>query len=76
MSQIAAGEFKAKCLQLMERVRRTREEITITKFGRPVAKLVPSNEPLRKPLFGFLKGQATYRDDLIRPTGERWSADA
>lgn len=76
MLQIGAGEFKAKCLKLMERVLRTREEIVITKFGKPVARLVPPDKPVGKLLFGFLKGSATLQDDLVRPTGEKWSADA
>ena len=37
--EIAAGQFKAQCLQLMDQVKLTHEEIIITKHGRPVAKL-------------------------------------
>ena len=36
---IAAGEFKAKCLHLLDEVQQTRKEIVITKRGRPVARL-------------------------------------
>ena len=39
--QIAAGEFKAKCLHLLDEVRQSRKEIVITKRGRAVARLVP-----------------------------------
>jgi prevent-host-death family protein len=39
--QIAAGEFKAKCLHLLDEVRQSRQEIVITKRGRAVARLVP-----------------------------------
>ena len=42
--QIAAGEFKAKCLQLMDKVNIHAEEIVITKHGKPVAKLVPIDQ--------------------------------
>ena len=38
---IAAGEFKAKCLKLMDEVQATGQEIIITKHGKPVAKLAP-----------------------------------
>ena len=41
MKTIAAGEFKARCLKIMDRVNATREPVLITKKGRPVAKLVP-----------------------------------
>ena len=42
--QIAAGEFKAKCLHLLDEVQRSRKEILITKRGRPVARLLPVDE--------------------------------
>ena len=40
-STIAAGEFKARCLQLLDAVAASGEPLTITKRGRPVARLVP-----------------------------------
>ena len=36
-----AGEFKAKCLKLMDEVNETSATIVITKRGRPVSRLVP-----------------------------------
>lgn len=72
---ISAGEFKARCLKLMEDVRSRREEIVITKYGKPVAKLVPIDEKdLPKP-FGFMKGTVVIKEDIVRPIGERWEAD-
>ena len=41
---IKASEFKAKCLQLMDEVAETGDEIVITKNGRPVSRLVPYRE--------------------------------
>jgi prevent-host-death family protein len=38
--KMAAAEFKATCLELMDRVASTGEEVVITKRGKPVAKLV------------------------------------
>ena len=54
--RIAAGAFKARCLELMDRVRETGAEYVITKHGRPVAKLVAVVERAREPLFGSMKG--------------------
>jgi prevent-host-death family protein len=51
-----AAEFKAKCLELMDRVRETGGEYVVTKHGKPFAKLVPYTEPTRKSFFGSLKG--------------------
>jgi len=72
---IPAGEFKAKCLQLMDKVARTREPIVITKRGRPVAKLVPADEPRpAAPLFGYMAGTAELRGDIVQTPRLEWSA--
>lgn len=70
---IAAGKFKAKCLQLLDEVAESRSELTITKHGKPVAKLVPI--PSGKPLFGAMKGSVLKAEDLIAPLGVEWDAD-
>jgi prevent-host-death family protein len=54
--QVSAAEFKATCLELMERVRETGGEYVVTKHGKPVAKLVPYTEPARASFFGSMKG--------------------
>jgi prevent-host-death family protein len=54
---LAAAEFKARCLELMDRVRETGAEYVITKHGRPVARLVPCKPSLkRRRLFASMKG--------------------
>lgn len=70
-----AGEFKARCLEVMDRVKLKRTEVIVTKHGKPVARLVPmeSNGP---ELFGFLAGSVTYHADIVGPTGEVWDAEA
>ena len=42
--KIPAGKFKAECLQVMEKVRKTRRKITITKRNVPIAQLGPIDE--------------------------------
>lgn len=74
--QMPAGQFKAKCLQLMDDVQKHHEEIIITKFGKPVAKLVPLERKPAKSIYGFLKGSVTIQGDIVKPTGEKWEADA
>jgi prevent-host-death family protein len=44
-----ATEFKAKCLAVIDRVRSSREPVTITKHGRPVARLVPETDETEQP---------------------------
>lgn len=73
--EIPAGEFKAKCLKLMEKVARSREPIVITKRGKAVAKLVPVDEPgPRRPLFGYMAGTAEIRGDIVDVPEMEWAA--
>lgn len=71
---IAAGEFKAHCLKLLDEVAKRREPVVITKRGKPMAKLVPIAPPERA-LFGALAGSVLNDDDLVTPIGEDWHAD-
>lgn len=71
---VSAAEFKTHCLQLMDQVRQERSEVIVTKYGRPVAKLVPYEEEPVSP-FGWLRGTVTIHGDIIGPTGEVWEAD-
>ncbi len=69
-----AGQFKAKCLKVMERVRRTRRRIIITKRNIPVAQLVPIDEK-EIAAFGKLKGTIHFKGDIITPIDEGWDAN-
>ena len=71
---IPAGEFKAKCLHIMDEVNKSRQSIIITKRGKPVAKLIPFSEEKLK-LFGKLKGSMTLLTDIMQPLDDVWSVD-
>ena len=75
MKKIAAGEFKAHCLSLMEDVRSTRQPIVITKRGRPIAKLVPV-ETKKDDWVGRLNGKMRIVGDIVSPAVplEDWEA--
>ena len=72
--EISAGEFKAKCLKLMDEVARTHEPVIITKRGRPVAKMVPIESAEKTELFGYMAGTATIHGDIIGPIEVEWEA--
>jgi prevent-host-death family protein len=76
MKTIPAGEFKAKCLKLMDEVRSQRSTIVITKKGRPVAKLTPPDEPAEEVL-GCLAGKLEILGDITAPVvaPEDWEAN-
>ncbi|HOB62853.1 MAG TPA: type II toxin-antitoxin system Phd/YefM family antitoxin [Candidatus Competibacteraceae bacterium] len=69
---IAAGDFKARCLKLLDEVAETREPLLITKHGKAVAKLVPV--PPEQGLFGALAGSVLAEGDLIAPLDDDWDA--
>lgn len=74
MANIGATEFKAKCLDLMDRVAERRETYVITKRGRPVAKLVPADPPVKKDIFGCMADRTEFVGDMEKPlwTEEQW----
>ena len=70
---IAAGEFKAKCLHLLEQVQQNRQPIVITKGGKPVARLMPiDNTP--RPVFGRLRGTVRILGDIVAPIDGAWGS--
>ena len=72
--EIAAGEFKAKCLQLMDQVQKTKKPIVITKHGKPVARLVPI-ESGPESFFGCMKGSIRIVGDIVAPIDVKWEAN-
>lgn len=72
---VSATEFKARCLRLMEEVRRTRRPVLITKRGRVVAQLAPPPPTPRKPWLR-LRGSATFVGDLVSPVIREDEIDA
>ena len=72
---IAISKFKATCLGVLERVRRTGRRVVVTRFGEPIAEVVPPTRPARKPdWLGAMQGRGSIRDDLVPPAGtpEDW----
>jgi prevent-host-death family protein len=63
---ITATEFKAKCLQLMNKVQKTHQSILITKRGQVVAQLSPPPATVKKPWLA-LRGTAKIIGDIVSP---------
>ncbi|MGE3074780.1 MAG: type II toxin-antitoxin system Phd/YefM family antitoxin [Dehalococcoidia bacterium] len=73
---IAAGEFKAKCLALLDEVGELDEEVIVTKRGKPVARLVPLPKKKKKVTWPFpdLSHMFEYIGDVITPIDVEWEA--
>jgi prevent-host-death family protein len=77
MKEIAISEFKAKCLALLEEVRKTRKPIRVTRFGKPVAEVIPPSPA--KPegrCLGSMVGMGEILGDIVGPTGSIEDCDA
>lgn len=74
MKTMPAGKFKAQCLSVIDDVHDLKEEVVITKHGKPMAKLVPFRAR-QDNLFGFLQGKGSIVGDIISPIGEEWNSE-
>lgn len=77
MKEIAISEFKAKCLGILEQVRKTRMPILVTRFGEPVAEVIPPSAAKRTGRqFGSMAGTAQILGDIVGPSSswDEWEA--
>jgi prevent-host-death family protein len=70
---VPAGEFKAKCLKMIDEVAQKRKPLVITKFGKPVAQVIPMPAKQRD-IVGSMKGSVTILGDIISPLDVEWDA--
>ncbi len=68
---MAAGEFKARCLAVLDDVAVSGREVVVTKRGRPVARVVPIGPVAVVPIPGLIVRQG----DLISPVEVAWDAE-
>jgi prevent-host-death family protein len=75
MKEIAISKFKATCLAVLERVRKTGEPVLVTRFGQPIAEIKPINEVKRIRLGGGV-GTGVILGDIVGPIGDisEWEA--
>jgi len=77
MQEIAISEFKAKCLAVLERVRSTKTPIRVTRFGKPVAEVVPPTVVEdREAWIGSMKNTMRITGDIVSPATDEdeWEA--
>lgn len=73
--RVGAGDFKVHCLRLIDRVAEEGAEFVVTRYGKPVAKLVPYDEAPPS-IVGHVAGSVLRYGDLVSPIGDVWDADA
>ncbi len=77
MEEISISQFKAKCLSLLEQVRRTKQPIRVTRFGKPVVEVVPASPTTGSAdWLGSLADTLDIVGDIVSPVIEErdWEA--
>jgi len=70
MQEIPISKFKATCLAVLERVRKTGEPILVTRFGQPVARIEPPTRPAKRIKLGGMAGTMTIHGDIVGPISD------
>jgi len=74
---ISISEFKATCLAVLDRVKRTGCPVLVTRRGEPVAQVIPPSPPPRAASWlGCMAGTAKIIGDIIAPATDKieWEA--
>lgn len=77
METIGISKFKATCPVVLERVRRTGEPVLVTRFGEPVAVVVPPSDRERpRNWLGAFRERGEILGDLVSPlvSEDEWDA--
>jgi antitoxin (DNA-binding transcriptional repressor) of toxin-antitoxin stability system len=68
-----ATEFKAKCLRILDNL--GPGGLTVTKRGRPVARVTPVTAAGHAKFYGSLRGQIKIKGNILS-TGLKWNAQS
>jgi prevent-host-death family protein len=76
MREVAISEFKAKCLALLDQVQKTKKPLRVTRFGKPIAEVVPPSPVLAADWMGSMKGRIEILGDIVSPANDdsEWEA--
>jgi prevent-host-death family protein len=71
MNEVSISEFKAKCLSMLEQVQKTKKPLRVTRFGKPVADVLPAS-PIAGPRdwIGSMKDTFDILDDIVSPASD------
>ena len=68
METMAISKFKAKCLSVLQRVKRTGKPVLVTRFGRPIAEVVPPSRATQAhPWIGSFQSRGHVLGDIVSP---------
>ena len=68
---MAVSQFKAKCLSVLQRVKRTGRPVLVTRFGEPIAEVVPpTTRALARSWIGSFRSRGRIAGDVVSPATE------
>ena len=66
---VSVSQFKARCLAILAKVQKTGHPILVTRFGKPMAEVIPPPSPDRPDKWlGSLEGSVQIIGDIVSPT--------
>jgi prevent-host-death family protein len=66
---VSVSQFKARCLAILAKVQKTGHPILVTRFGKPMAEVIPPPSPARPERWlGSLEGSVQIVGDIVSPT--------
>jgi prevent-host-death family protein len=77
MDTVPISQFKARCLAILAEVKRSGRPVLVTRFGEPVAEVVPPPAPVRpRNWLGSLEGSVEIVGDIVSPAARaaEWEA--
>ena len=74
-TKVGSADFKARCLELIDRVKESRAEYIVTRHGKPVAKLVPVDDEKPTSMVGCMRGTVLKYERPFDPVPGVWSID-
>jgi prevent-host-death family protein len=71
METVAISRFKATCLAVLQRVRRTGKPVLVTRFGKPIAEIVPPSGRARtQSWIGSFASRGRIVGDILSPAAD------
>ena len=71
METMAISKFKAKCLAVLQRVKRTGKPVLVTRFGKPIAEVVPPSGRARAHTWvGSFQSRGRILGDIVSPAAD------
>jgi antitoxin (DNA-binding transcriptional repressor) of toxin-antitoxin stability system len=76
MEEVAISQFKAKCIAILQRVKKSGRPIRVTRFGQVIAEVHPPPGSQRVPRLGTGRGSGVILGDIVGPVSEEsdWEA--